>query len=182
MRLISRGVLPRPSPFEGSWCAASTDARHTHSPMDNPNLSSFSPGYALSAQDSNMDTAAPSMHASLNNPCWSTSQASPIHQNPLFPIHSRVPDLDYPSPASSVPSPPYQRQSHQHAAVNNSAITSDKNMHVPFPQVEPVIGPDRMLTRRQRAALDQPTLGRRMSVPSNLTRENRQDPVPVCLR
>ncbi len=149
--------------------------------MDNTSLSSFSPGY-LSTGESHVDTAASSIHASLNNPCWAQSQPSPIHQNSLFSLQNRVSDLDYPSPASSVPSPPYQRQSHQHAALNNSAITSDKNMHVPFPQVEPVIGPDRILTRRQRAALDQTTLGRRMSVPSSLARGDRQDPVPVCLR
>ncbi|KAK2465222.1 hypothetical protein APHAL10511_002576 [Amanita phalloides] len=146
--------------------------------MDSANLPSYSPGFALPTQETHMDTAAPSIHASLNNPCWPSSQPSPTHHTSLFPLQSRVSDLDYPSPASSVPSPPYQRHSHQHAAVNNSAITSDKDMHVPFPQVEPVIGPDRILTRRQRAALDQSTLGRRMSGPSSLARGDRQDPAP----
>lgn len=178
MRFISRGVLPRPLPVSKVYgVQPATDTLHTLRFMDNTSLSSFSPGYALSTE-SHVDTAPPSIHASLN---WAPSQHSPIHQNSLFSLQNRVSDLDYPSPASSVPSPPYQRQSHQHAALNNSAITSDKNMHVPFPQVEPVIGPDRILTRRQRAALDQTTLGRRMSVPSSLARGDRQDPVPVCL-
>lgn len=135
------------------------------------NLPPYSPGYGLATEDSHVDTSAGSMHASLTNSCWSSSQVSSIHQNPLFSLQNRVSDLDYPSPASSVPSPPYQPQSHQHAAVNNSAITSDKAITSSFPQVEPVIGPDRVMTRRQRAAHDQSILGRRLSVPSNFTRD-----------
>ena len=180
MRLISRGVLPRPRLVSRSiWFGSSIQDAQTLRFMDSTNPPTFSPGYPLTTAEDTIDAAVSSMHASLSNSCWPPSQVSQIHQNPFLHLHNRVSDLDYPSPASSVPSPTYQPQSHQHAALNNSAITSDKVMPSPFPQVESVIGPDRVMTRRQRAALDQTTLGRRMSVPSNFTRGDRQGPLPV---
>ncbi|KAF8631807.1 hypothetical protein AX17_005022 [Amanita inopinata Kibby_2008] len=146
--------------------------------MDNTNLPQYSQsGYGLTEEDAHIGTGAHSVHASLSGSCWSSSQVSSVYQNPIFPVQSRVSDLDYPSPAPSAPSPPYQRQSQQHPAVNSSAITVDKAIHTPFLQVESVIGPDRILTRRQRAALEQTPLGRRLSVPSSYSRTERQDPV-----
>ncbi|PFH53942.1 hypothetical protein AMATHDRAFT_44982 [Amanita thiersii Skay4041] len=148
--------------------------------MDGPSLPPYSsPSYPLTEDTSHIDPGAHSIHAFSSNSRWPQSHLSPVHHNSLFPPNGRASDLDYPSPAPSIPSPPYQRRSQQHPPMKHLAITSDKDLHTSFPQVDSVIGPDRVLTRRQRAALEQGTLGRRLSVPANYSRADRQDPLPT---
>ena len=81
----------------------------------------------------------------------------PVLTTTFFPRNT---DDEYPSPAPSHPSPTYSPSEHY-------PILSH------FPQIDSSIGPSRILTRRQRAALEHAHMARR---PSNFQR----DPPPVC--
>jgi hypothetical protein len=134
------------------------------------------------------------LHAPINESSWHTNHivthttpASSSQSPALFSVVNRPPDLDYPSPASSTTSPSlsqhHHHQSENYATHHNSStfsiIASNESMFSQFHQVESSIGPSRVLTRRQRAALAQGTHARRASMPSSFQRPEPHS-TPVC--
>ena len=132
------------------------------------------------------------LHAPINESSWHTNhivtQTTPApsaQSSALFSVVNRPPDLDYPSPASSTTSPSLSQhhQSENYATHHNSSTFSinapNESMFTQFHQVESSIGPSRVLTRRQRAALAQGTHPRRASMPSSFQRPEPHS-TPVC--
>jgi hypothetical protein len=132
------------------------------------------------------------IHASMNKSSWNpnhqsapNNSPSPGQASPMFSIANRAGDMDYPSPAASVASSSYIHHHQQenftglHQSPPLNTDSSNDVMASQFTQVESNIGPSRVLTRRQRAALEQSSLGRVVSAPSNFP-STEQDPSPVC--
>jgi hypothetical protein len=134
------------------------------------------------------------LHASINESSWHTNHlvaqptpAPSAQPSVLFSVVNRPPDLDYPSPASSTTSPSLSQHHHQpenytnhHHSSTFPLNASNEPMFTQFHQVESSIGPSRVLTRRQRAALAQGTHARRASMPSSFQRPEPHS-TPVCL-
>ncbi|GLB38452.1 putative centromere binding protein b [Lyophyllum shimeji] len=138
--------------------------------------------YSPIAQLNSSSAAANQLHASLNESSWHHARMSahglsltPVSSS-MFPVSDRPPDLEYPSPAPSTASPPYAHPQHTeqytthpqspsvHMAPANDDLLSQ------FSQVESRVGPSRVMTRRQRAQLEQKSLGRRGSFSQQLQR------------
>ncbi|RDB17905.1 hypothetical protein Hypma_000880 [Hypsizygus marmoreus] len=137
-------------------------------------------GYAPLSHLSQSTSTANHIHASMHESSWhhthisaQSASLTPAQSPSMFSVAERPSDLGYPSPAPSSASPPYT-QTDQYVVNHNSPAlhlnSSNDAMFSQFNQVESRIGPSRVLTRRQRAALEQGGLGRRASMPSNFQR------------
>ncbi|KAF8225858.1 hypothetical protein L208DRAFT_402370 [Tricholoma matsutake] len=150
--------------------------------------------YTGPATQHNQQLAATNqLHASINESSWNTNhlaaQSTPApsaQPSALFSVVNRPPDLDYPSPASSTTSPSLSQHHHQSENYSNhhhpqsfSLTASNEPMFTQFHPVESSIGPSRVLTRRQRAALAQGSHARRASMPSSFQRPEPH-PTSVC--
>jgi hypothetical protein len=151
--------------------------------------------YSTSATQHNQHLAATNqLHAPMTESSWHTNHlvaqpmpASSAQPSGLFSAANRPPDLDYPSPVSSTTSPSLSQHHNQsenypnhHHSPSFPLNSSNEAMFTPFHQVESSIGPSRVLTRRQRAALAQGTHARRASMPSSFQRPEPHS-TPVCL-
>jgi hypothetical protein len=139
-------------------------------------------------------TATNQLHAPINGSSWhhnhlvAQSTPAPSSQpSPLFSVLNRPPDLDYPSPASSTTSPSLSQHhhhsenyAHHHHSPTFTLNASNEPMFTQFQQLESNIGPSRVLTRRQRAALAHGTHARRATMPSSFQRPDPHS-TPVCL-
>lgn len=147
--------------------------------------------YSQINQLSHSTATSNQLHASMDTSSWHHTHLSvdstaltPGQSPSMFSVTNRSPDLEYPSPAPSNASPPYsqQQQTEQYGAQHQSPplhLNSPNDIMLgQFSQVESRIGPSRVLTRRQRAALEQNGIGRRASMPSNFQRPE-QAPSPV---
>lgn len=133
------------------------------------------------------------LHASVNDPSWNHSRISahavsmtPGHSPSMFPAPDRSTDLEYPSPAtsSSNASPPYAHpQRVEHYATHTQSPTvsmnsSNESILSHLSQSESRVGPSRVMTRRQRAQMEQKSLGRRVSLRRHFQRtEQAHSPV-----
>lgn len=148
--------------------------------------------YAPIAQLTPLSNTSDHRHASVNDTTWSHGRVS-AHNTPLtpapssiFPVPDRTIDLEYPSPtpSSSNASPPYAHSQHvDHYPTTsqfNSASMSSSNENIldQFNQIDSSIGPARVMTRRQRAQMEQKSLGRGIPLRHHLHRtENGSSPV-----
>lgn len=159
--------------------------------MDTSTPQHFTIMYPTAGQHT-LTTHSHQIHASMSESSWplnhhsSSNTSSPSAQaSSMFSIVNRAADFDYPSPAASAASPSYIHHHQQenftglHQSPSLSSDSSNDVMASPFNQVESSIGPNRVLTRRQRAALEQSSPGRRVSAPSIFSR-TEQDHSPVC--
>jgi len=133
------------------------------------------------------------LHAPMNESSWHhnhlVTQPTPApsaHPPALFSVVNRPPNLDYPSPVSSTTTSSLSQHnqsgeySHHHQSPTFPLNAPNDPMFTQFNQVESSIGPSRVLTRRQRAALAQGAHSRRASMSSSFKRPEPHS-TPVCL-
>ncbi|KAF5382521.1 hypothetical protein D9615_002955 [Tricholomella constricta] len=143
--------------------------------------------YSPITQLNSSTAAANQLHASVNDSSWHHARISghavsltPGPSPSMFPLQDRPPDLEYPSPAPSNASPAYSQHSEQYATHPQSPSVhmspSNDSLLSQFSQVESRVGPSRVMTRRQRAQMEQKSLGRRGSLHQHFHRTDQVHP------